>query len=238
MSRFAVISSSLFLTLICFAVQAQNIKGQVIAMKNKLPMNDVAIHNVNTGANASADKQGNFNIAASGGQVLEFKKTGYKTQRLNVPGGNVAFFKIGLELDIPEKETVAGRPKNYKEDSLRYRELYKHELDFPKLTGMQAVAHPFSAMSKRNRQVWAFQDNYDATQQQKYIDYTFNDSLVNNVTGLSGDSLNTYMRMFRPGYEQLRSMDDYNLLTYIKKSAAAYRLRGPRARQSLERNAR
>lgn len=216
---------------------AQAISGQIVDMGTGTPIIGVSIHNVYTASVLASDNNGNFNITANEGQLIEFRKEGYRTQRLRIPKGNLPVLKVNLEKgsDGPIMDSYTGAAPDYKTDSLRYGQLYKRELEFPKLTGLQMIQHPFSAMSKRNQQVWNFQEEYNFYQSQKYIDYTFNKELVTNITGLTGDSLQTYMEMFRPTYQQLRSMSQYTYYSYIKQTVTLYRRRGLRARFSEER---
>lgn len=217
---------------------AQTIHGQIVDAATGMPITGVSVQNVYTVNTLSCDNKGNFNIPASEGQLVEFKKQGYRTQRVRIPKGNLPVFKVNMEkgVDGPMMVSNTGAAPDYKTDSLRYGQLYKHELEFPKLTGLAMIQHPFSAMSKRNQQIWNFQKEYDFYQGQKYIDYTFNKELVTSITGLTGDSLQAYMQMFRPTYEQLRSMSQYTYYTYIKQTGTLYRRRGVRAKFSSERS--
>lgn len=195
-------------------------------MEGKGGLADVAILNVHTGFSANTDSAGHFTITATQGQLIEFRKLGYKTVRFRMPGGDVpSYFKIIMQagpIELPEYN-VAGGPRNYKKDSLEYYKLYKNALEFPQLTGLDAIQHPFSALSKRNRRIWAFQKEYAIFEREKYIDYTFTAAVVKNLTGLDGDSAQFYLRKFRPTYEQLRSMNEYEFYDYVKQSVEYFR---------------
>ena len=80
-------------------------------------------------------------------------------------------------------------------------------------------------MSGRNREIWRFQETYNSTEQEKYVDRTFNAELVTKFTGLTGDSLKYYMVKYRPTYVQLKGMNDYSFFTFIKKTVHSYRAR-------------
>ncbi len=205
---------------------AQSITGDVIDIADRLPITDVSIQNIHTGYTVTTDEEGKFEILATKGQLLEFRKLGFKTVRIRLPEGTIPpYFKIVMQtgpIELPEFELEDGVP-DYAKDSLEYYELYKNFLEFPELTGLDVIRHPFSAMSKRNRQIWAFQKEYTRFEQEKYVDYMFNERLVGNITGLTGDSLQYYMRRYRPSYEQLRMMNDYNFYLYIRESAEVYR---------------
>ncbi len=217
----------LFLCLACVPAFAQAIKGEVEDMDDKKPIADVSIENIHTSLDILTYDNGTFLIAASSGQLLEFRKPGYKTVRVRIPQGYVpSYFKIIMKKGISEiKDMYAERTNryDYTSDSIRYHELYKHELDFPKMSAIDMIAHPFSAMSGKNREIWAFQDDFDAFEKEKYVDKTFNEAVITRFTGLTGDSLHYFMRRYRPTYQQLKSMNDYTFYNYIKLNAQHYR---------------
>lgn len=213
--------------LVTLAGIAQTIRGEVLDMNTKKTIADVNILNVHTSLEVSSSADGAFVIAASSGQLLEFRKNGYKTVRVRIPQGYVpSYFRIIIEKGIPkisETNVLANNRYDYRQDSIRFRQLYGHELDMPKLSAFDMIAHPFSALSGKNREVWQFQDDYADFEKEKYVDRTFNEDLVTRVTGLTGDSLHYFMRRYRPTYEQIRSMNDYTFFTFIKSSVYRYR---------------
>lgn len=205
---------------------SQIIHGEVYDAENKSVIAGVVIENIYTSLNVTCDEKGTFVIAASNGQLLEFKKQGYKTTRVRIPNGYIpSYFKIGMQKGFhPLTDTVRHETRyNYKADSLAFHELFKHELDFPKMSAIEMIRSPFTAMSKRNQEMWKFQDEYNINEREKYVDFTFNKELVTKFTGLTGDSLNYYMKRYRPTYEQLRSMNDYSFFNFIKQSVRSYR---------------
>jgi hypothetical protein len=220
----------LVLLLLCtvrFTAVAQAIRGEVLDMDDKHPIEGVNIENIYTLLDITTDPQGAFLIAASNGQLLEFKKPGYKTARVRVPQGYIPpYFRIIMKKGISELQDMSVTHSNrydYTNDSLRFHEIYKHELDFPKMSGLDMVEHPFSAMSGKNREMWRFQEEYDNAEKEKYVDKTFNEEIITKVTGLQGDSLHYFMRRYRPTYYQLKAMNDYNFYNFIKVSAHSYR---------------
>ncbi len=222
---------SLFVLLFCvlgFPAVAQTIRGDVMDMDTKKVITGVEIQNIYTLLDITTDEQGAFIIAANSGQLLEFKKPGYKTARVRVPQGYVPpYFRILLKKGISEINQdiilIHNNRYDYTEDSIRYHELYKTALDFPKLSGLGVVQSPFSALSKKNREVWQFQDDYKEFEKEKYVDKTFNAELITKFTGLKGDSLRYFMRRYRPSYEQLKAMNDYSFYNFIQTNAHRYR---------------
>jgi hypothetical protein len=214
-----------FLLIICSPAIAQTIIGEVLDMENGHPITDVSIQNIHTSHEITSDDKGAFVIAATSGQLLEFNKTGYKTVRVRIHGGSVPpYFRIIMKRGIPEiKANIANGKYDYKSDSIRMHELYAHELDFPQMSSIDMISHPFTALSKRNREMWKFQDEYDAFEKEKYVDMTFNQELITRITGLTGDSVRSYIRRYRPSYEQLRGMNDYAFYNYIKNTVHYFR---------------
>lgn len=213
----------------------QNMQGEILDFTSKQALGDVNVTNIHTGEITLSNEKGHFSVTVVAGQLVEFRREGYKVLRVRVPKGKLpSFFRVIMQEEgtgVTDYVNGRGAAPDHKTDSIRYRNIYGSTLDVPRLEGLDAVRHPFSAMSKKNRQIWAFQEEYEMYQQQKYIDYAFNEKLVTYVTNLKGDSLYQYMQMFRPTYQQLRSMNEYTYLNYIKQTVEAYRRRGIRARQ-------
>jgi hypothetical protein len=230
---------TLLLWLFYATAHGQIMQGQIIDASTGKPLEDVNVLNIHTQSGTIAGNDGSFTISAGTGQLIEFRKVGYKIIRVRIPSGKLPpYFKVGMErgaVQLPSIE-VNGIAKDYKSDSERYYALYKHPLDFPEMSAAEMMRSPFSALSKRNRQIWEFQKEFEWFQQQKFIDYTFNEKLIEKVTGMKGDSVVAYMKLFRPTYEQLRSMNEYTYYTYIKRTVTLYRERGQRARMGPGRN--
>ena len=225
MPRQLLIFCIFFIGLLHADCEGQSITGEVLDMDNKAMLKDVNIENVYTGLGVLSDANGKFVVLASKGQLLEFSKVGYKTVRVRIPEGDVpGYFKIIIQKGmsvLPTEDLLARH--DYKSDSIYYHNLYKHELDFPKETGLDKIEHPFSALSKRNQEIWAFQKDYNENQKQKYVDFTFTPELITSLTGLTGDSVQFYMRRYKPTYDQLKSMGEYNFFNYIKRTVQRYR---------------
>jgi hypothetical protein len=205
---------------------AQIIHGEIYDVADKSTLTDVNVENIYTGLSVACGSNGSFVIAAAKGELLEFKKSGYKTARARIPMGYVpSYFKIGMQKGFHTETSKPNKDSryNYKDDSLKMHEMYKPELDFAKMSAIDMLASPFSAMSGKNREVWRFQDDYAASENDKYVDRTFNAELVSRLTHLQGDSLKYFMKRYRPSYDQLREMSDYTFFNFIKQTAKTYR---------------
>ncbi|NDC42109.1 MAG: carboxypeptidase regulatory-like domain-containing protein [Chitinophagia bacterium] len=224
--RIALFCCSLLLWLLPGTVLAQTIKGTVADIKTRSGLADVAITNIHTATTFVTGSNGAFEIAAGHDELLEFRKQNFKTVRVRISKGYIPpYYMIVMEPGInplPANSVIANR-YDPTHDSLEYYTLFRHELEFARLTPLQSIAHPFSALSSRNREIWKFQDLYQDFEKEKYVDLTFNARLVNKFTGLSGDSLNVYLMRYRPAYEQLRNMSDYAFYAYVKRTVYTFR---------------
>lgn len=190
-------------------------------------LGDVQIKNIHTNQEIVTGADGSFHINASIGQLVEFRRPGYQTGRIRVVSADVKFYNMALETIIHELPGVAVRSfhSDFQNDSIKYHTLYKKQLNTDPVTGWRAVQSPFTAFSKDNRNLIRFKQEFEFLEHQKYVDYTFNDRLITRLTGLTGDSLKSYARQFRPSYEALRGMKEYDLFRYIKQTGALWRQR-------------
>lgn len=229
----------LFFTLfiICFttslsAYAQEVIKGAVFDHNTKEPIKGASVINTFTDLGVQTDEKGQFNLKVKAGDLIEFSMQGYKTSRVRIPKGELPnYFKINLKEDITELApvTIYDDVYNHKRDSVKTAQVYKRALEHYKLEGLDILQHPFDALSKRNRQIWAFQKHYQYWETEKYIDYVFNEKLVQQLTELSGDSLKTYMQQYRPSQAAIHSFEtDYEFYEYIKYTADLFRNRNVR----------
>jgi hypothetical protein len=202
--------------------------GRIADATAGAPLAGVRIENLHTKARTFSDSAGRFTLSVGKDELVEFFTPGFEVLRLRTPVGTLpSFYSLVLyqkTISIAEVE-VRRRSLDYRTDSARGREVYGSSLDFPELTGLDVIRHPFSALSKRNRQIWAFQKEYAVFQQQKFIDYVFNPRLVQELTGLTGDAAHRYMQRYRPTYDQIRAWSEYDFYLYVKRTGAVFMAR-------------
>ena len=222
--RYPYFFFTIFLISLALPSRAQQriIHGIVMEGASKQMMGQVSIQNIYTNEQTQSDSNGVFKISVEQGQLVEFRKAGYKIARMRIPKGAMApYFKIILH---KQANAVPEYVQNqFKADSIRYHELYKTALNFPKLSPVDAMQHPFSALSKKNRMIWAFQDAYSEFEKQKYIDYMFSDQLITQITGIKGDSLVLYKRYYTPSYDFIRKSSTYDFYIYINKTGERFK---------------
>jgi hypothetical protein len=198
-------------------------KGKVYDAHTQKPIENVSIINTFTEESFITDSTGDFKLHVEIGHLVEFRKLGYQVVRIRVHGTELPFYSIAMREGPFELQEIEIRGHNYRSDSIEMRETYKWAIDHYTLSGADIIAHPFDALSKRNRQIWAFQKRYRYFEQEKFIDYVFNDKLVAKLTGLEGDDLQQYKRVYRPSYMQIEAWGDYDFYAYIKRTGILYK---------------
>lgn len=212
------------LSIPCFA--QQSIRGTVTDGQDGKALANVVIQNIHINTGTTTDSTGAFSIGVEKGQLVEFRRLGYKTKRLRIPSGTVpAFFRIVLDKGAIELDEVTIRKQfeDYKRDSTRYAEMYQAPLRVGRLSDADKFQDPFLALSPSRRKIWAFQEEYQRNEELRYVDYHFSEKRITAITGLKGDSLIAYRNQFRPSYEAVRGWNEYELFNYIKKTAAFFR---------------
>ncbi len=214
---------------LCFALPsfALKMKGRVYDADSNQPLEGVAVVNIYSNQSLITDSSGLFEIDVEPGHLVEFRTLGYDIARVRIANGSLPkFYNIGMRIGAITLDEVKiwdlGRGK-WGSDSARSAATYETILKHYKLNGLDILQHPFDALSKSNRQIWAFQKHYEFFEKEKYIDYVFNQKLIGALTQLGGDSITDYMRQYRPDYDIVRSLNTYEFYDYIRKSVAQFR---------------
>lgn len=144
-------------------------------------------------------------------------------------------FDISLQVNVPVLNEVRIRPRNYRQDSLQNREDYAKIFNYKK-PGLSVAPSQYGAAAgfdvneiinafrfRRNRNLRSFQERLLEQEQEKYVDYRFNKAVVRRLTSLSGEELDSFMRVFRPPYFFAIMTNDYDFQKYIKDSYERYK---------------
>ncbi|MDD1429077.1 hypothetical protein MEO94_32545, partial [Dolichospermum sp. ST_sed9] len=76
---------------------------------------------------------------------------------------------------------------------------------------------------KRNKRLRAFQSRLEIQEQEKYVNYRFNKTLVKRITQLEGASLDSFMLIYRPTYEFVTSVDEIGFNQYLLTSSYQFK---------------
>lgn len=219
----------LLIFLLCANVlqlKGQSIKGEIADKSTNTFMYGATIMNIYSNKGTLTDSSGQFEIRVNAGDLIEISKFGYQTIRLRIPKGALpSYYKLSLDLDYFDLDGVEifGNATHHIRDSVKKADLYKEQLNLPKIEGFDVILHPFSALSKRNRQIWKFQKEYKHWEEEKFIDYVFNDEIILQLANISEKDLKEYKKMYRPTYEILKDFDnDYDFYEYLVRTGKLF----------------
>jgi hypothetical protein len=76
---------------------------------------------------------------------------------------------------------------------------------------------------KRNKLNLAFQKRVIAEEEDKYVNYKFNNTLLTRVTGLRGVLLEKYKMQYKPGFEFIITATELEFYEYILSTAGKFK---------------
>ncbi len=208
------------------AIAQRSIQGKVTDFGNSLSMEQVVIKNIYTGRGFITDTSGRFSMEVKKGELIEFSKVGYQTARVRIYSDDQpSYFNIIMRKKPIELKEVEVRDKNmvYTIDSAKRFEDYKLQLNKQAPDALDIIANPMDYLSKSTRDKIRFRELYYEFEKEKFIDYYFSEKVITQVTDLSRDTLNVFMRLYRPSYDMMRGWNEYEYYSYLKAAATEIR---------------
>ena len=191
------------------------------------------------GGSTLTDSLGMYHISVTEKDSISFFYANKPTQKFPVKTiGNYSDFDISLRIRVFEKyrllKEVKVFSKNYRQDSAENRQNYSRifKYDKPGLKISMSEGSPPGLdvdelinmfRFRRNKQNLAFQKRLLAEEEEKYINYRFNSTLLKRVTGLSGELLEKYKFRYRPSYEFLVTATELEFYQYVLTTAAKFK---------------
>jgi hypothetical protein len=191
------------------------------------------------GAVVFTDSLGAYNIRVSEADSVSFSYMNKPTMKFPVKTiTNYTQFDISLRVHLyskykPLKEIVIFS-KSHKEDSSENRLAYANVYDFRK-PGITSSYNPGSPAGfdldelvnifrfKHNKQMLTFQRRLIEQEQDSYISYRFNSTLIKRITGLTGDDLARYKIKYRPSYAFAASSNELQFYEYLLNTSYLFR---------------
>lgn len=203
-------------------------------LKDKLSQTSIPNGEVHSSlSNAITDSNGFFRIRVTEGDIISFKKFGYRFDTVHF-----SFYKIDSNLivymdplgSIMKNVTVSTSYSAYQVDSLRRRMLFedgRSKTTFVSKSYHQGFGLVFSLdrfTKSKDRHLRKQKQIYEKTEQWAYVRYRFSDSLVHSYTGLTGDSLRNFMSHYTPSYQWLREHPSrIEVIYYINDNLKLFR---------------
>ncbi len=191
------------------------------------------------GGSTLTDSLGAYHINTSEKDSISFYYGNKPTQKFPVKTiSNYNEFDISLRVKVFEKYRVLKEvkvfTKSYRQDSIENRRTFAKYFDYERPTlrtntvpgtppGLDINELISMFRFRRNKMNQSFQKRLIAEEQEKYVDYRFNNTLLKRVTGLSGEQLAKYKLLYRPDYEFLVTATELEYYEYLLASAERFK---------------
>lgn len=204
------------------AVAQVEVHGTVYDRSRYFAMPGVSVVST-SGQGTMTDSAGQYRLRVSRKDSIYFSYLGKATVKFPIRSLDPASpIDISLAVAIDSLPLVVVRPKAYRYDSMEnrdeYRKIFDYEPDYVG-QGQGGVGVNLDMLfgARRNRQTLALKRRLLEEEEEKYVDYRFNRTLVRRITGLDRIQLDLFMRMYRPTYDFIKNVEnDYEFYKYIK----------------------
>ena len=228
-----------FFLLITIFVNGQIIISGTVYDSTKLYSVPGVIVKSTGGGSTITDSLGVYHINTGDNDSISFYYANKPTQKFPVKSiSNYNDFDISLQVRVFEKykllKEIKVYSKSYKQDSAENRQSYSKIFDYQK-PGLKSTYSPGGPAGldinelinifhfRRNKMNLAFQKRLIEEEQDKYVDYKFNNTLLKRVTGLSGKMLEKYKREYKPPFEFITTATELEFYEYVLKSADQFK---------------
>jgi hypothetical protein len=211
------------------------ITGKVYDISKYRPLEAVSVLTT-SGSGTVSDSLGHYSIIVRENDSIWFSYLNRPTPKYPVRSiQNYQNFEISLHVNSTELKEVKIMPRNYRLDSLQNRQDYAKAFNFRKPgIGSSLDLSPGGGVGldineliqmfqfRRNKRMLAFQNRLLQEEEDRYVDHRFSRALIIKLTGLRGEPLNNFMKIYRPTIEFVESSTDYEFQDYIKKCFSHY----------------
>lgn len=234
----------IFLYLILQSIQPVKVTGQIsvsgtVYDSSKLyTIPDVYVYST-SGSRAVTDSTGTYHINVNEKDSISFFYNGKSTIKFPVKSMiDYTAFDISLLVRVKQKYKLL-RPvtvftNSYQKDSLENREEYSKIFGGEK-PGLHSTYDPGGAAGldvdaligafqfRKNKQTRAFKSRLLQQEQDNYVDYRFSSKTISRVTGLKGDELDKYKKLYRPSYFFVVNSTLTEFYEYILNTSYAFK---------------
>lgn len=215
--------------------QDKLVQGIVFDMNSKQRLTRVYIYNTRTGEGFYNTTKGEFKTSARAGDVLVAALQGYGVDTIGVHAANTVLFYLKrnsiLLQEVVVKDSTLSPADELRAKQEEYNVAYtKGDVNNVLTTGGSnggggvglSINALYTLLSREGRNARLLQKIIERDYRDAMIDYRFTKTLINRVTGLSGDELVDFKQQYKPGYYFIIQANDYDLIEYIRKSYTSY----------------
>ncbi|MBS7565593.1 hypothetical protein KHS38_14365 [Mucilaginibacter sp. Bleaf8] len=205
--------------------QNKPVEGIVFSKATKERIAKVNVRNLRNGQSVYNTLKADFKINAQPGDLLVFSKLGYYSDTIKVQNGNdlaVYLRQSSIMLkDVNIRDTLMNPQRKLaltrKEYSKAYgSDSYRDILSLGPGGAGISIDALWNMLSRRGRNAEHLQQIIARDHQQDIIDYRFNKTFVQQITGLQDPQLTNFMARYRPSYYLVTTANDYDFINTIK----------------------
>lgn len=214
------------------------VSGNVYDSSKLYAVPDVMVYSTG-GTSAVSDSIGSYRIDVSSKDSISFYYQGKSTVKFPVRDmKNYNQFDISLRVRVKEKykllNPVMVFTNSYEQDSIENRDNYAKIFGKPS-SGIHSTYDPGGPAGldldgligmfqfRKNKQNLEFKNRLLEQEQDQYVDYRFSSKTITRITGLKGDSLEVYKKLYRPDYYFVISSSLAEFYSYILNTSYAFR---------------
>ncbi len=229
-----------FFCLSFYLLHAQKVKvhGIIKDSAKHISISYATIRNLSADQTVYADEKGEFTLSMEPKGLLYISSIGYISDTIAFKdfGNNDEQLTIHLKPFVKELQNVTVSAKAYDQyqyDSMARRKQFIADGGLPTLKttalpnsgyGYALNIDKFLGPEKKKRKSYDF---FEQSEEQDYIDFHFSPQFVHKYSGLTGDSLQKFMRDYRPDHTWLRKHhSDEDLKYYINDKLKLFFNRG------------
>ena len=213
--------------------QRTTVKGVLKDTTSQVAIAFANITNLTNGKTYISNADGRFAIEVQEGDIISYSFIGYHFDTMHITaqslqGPGLQLWLKPLVNTLSEVTVTAKGYSPYQLDSIeRRKEFLAHTGALKKTVGSAnsgaGIALNIDRFSKRERIKRNAYHFFDVNEQQEYINYRFNNTLVNEYTGLQGDTLQLFMQRFRPDNDWLRQhLSNEDIKYYINEGLKTF----------------
>ncbi|WP_158825360.1 hypothetical protein [Mucilaginibacter lacusdianchii] len=205
---------------------ATALKGVILKERTTTRAAEVRVTNLQNKAIVQSDNLGFFSILANVGDTLLFTKTGYADQKIAITSTQDLIVRMMTNTELGP---VVIRGTTKKQEMQETMDIYRSKGIYfnGKPPALAAVASPITGLyelfGKGPGQARRFSNYMQKESKEIEIDKRYNKALVKRITELPDEDVDKFMLAYRPAYDDLKKWTDYDLIVFIKKSAASYK---------------
>lgn len=239
--RILIIITLLLLTQKSFA---QSVNGQIVDYLTKFPVENAIVIYGNQTLITSSSGKFSF-IKKPSNQIVQVKKLGFEDYQFDLKNHFKDIIIYLKPSSINLNDVLVLSKRNYITDSIKLREDYatifaykaptikdvlvKKGLRYPTF-GSNLVSNSTSSiisfdllqtlslLTKNKSSISKLQKVQLQQEETNYINHRFDKENIKQITQLDGDSLLNFIETYRPSPTEIKKMNDYQILLYIKKS--------------------